>query len=69
VNKNFGSPSITIDGRRITEVWNSGLAEYRWQVTSDIGHAWHPGQAREMWDEMLRFYRRNPDGSLQRLGQ
>lgn len=67
VNKNFASPSITIDGRRTTEIWNSGVAEYRWQVTSDIGHAWHPGQAREMWDEMLRFYRRNPDGSLQRL--
>lgn len=67
VNRNFGSPGIAIDGRRTTEIWNSGLAEYRWQVTSDIGHAWHPGQAREMWDEMLKRYRRNPDGSLQRL--
>lgn len=67
VNQNFSSPSIAIDGRRTTEIWNSGRAEYRWQITSDIGHAWHPGQARKMWDEMLKRYRRNPDGSLQRL--
>lgn len=67
VNQNFSSPAIAIDGRRTTEIWNSGRAEYRWQITSDIGHAWHPGQARKMWDEMLKRYRRNPDGSLQRL--
>ncbi|RRH79533.1 hypothetical protein EH244_31830 [Variovorax beijingensis] len=67
VNQNFSPPAIAIDGRRTTEIWNSGRAEYRWQITSDIGHAWHPGQARKMWDEMLKRYRRNPDGSLQRL--
>ncbi|MDR6890773.1 MULTISPECIES: PHB depolymerase family esterase [Variovorax] len=67
VNQNFSSPAIAIDGRRTTEIWNSGRAEYRWQITSDIGHAWHPGQARKMWDEMLKRYRRNPDGSLQHL--
>jgi poly(3-hydroxybutyrate) depolymerase len=67
VNRNFGPPSITIDGRRTVEIWNSGVAEYRWQITSDLGHAWHPGQAAEMWHEMLKRYRRNPDGTLARI--
>ena len=67
VNKNTGVPTLHVDGRNITEVWNNGLAEYRWQITTDIGHAWHPGQAHKMWDEMLKFYRRNPDGSLGRV--
>ena len=64
VNRNFGPPTLQLDGRRRTEIWNDGRAEYRWQVTSDIGHAWHPGQARKMWTEMLSKYRRGADGSL-----
>jgi poly(3-hydroxybutyrate) depolymerase len=67
VNRNFGPPTLQVDGRRRTEIWSDGVAEYRWQVTDDIGHFWHPGQAKKMWDEMLSRYRRAPDGSLIRL--
>jgi len=66
VNKNFGPPSIQVDGRKTTEIWNDGLAEYRWQITADMPHFWHPGQARKMWDEMLSKYQRLPNGILQR---
>ena len=67
VNKNFGPPTVQIDGRRTTEVWSDGVAEYRWQLTADLGHFWHPGQARKMWDEMLSKYRRTADGGLFRV--
>lgn len=67
VNKNFGPPTIQVDGRKTTEIWNDGLAEYRWQITADMPHFWHPGQARKMWDEMLSKYQRLPDGVLQRV--
>jgi len=66
VNRNMGPFTLQVDGRRRTEIWNDGLAEYRWQLTDDIGHFWHPGQALQMWDEMLSRYQRTPDGHLVR---
>ena len=64
VNRNRGPFTLQVDGRRRTEIWNDGVAEYRWQLTDDIGHFWHPGQALKMWDEMLSKYQRTPDGNL-----
>ena len=64
VNRNFGPFTAQVDGRRRTEIWNDGLAEYRWQITDNVPHFWHPGQARKMWDEMLSKYSRAPDGTL-----
>ncbi|NYE25304.1 PHB depolymerase family esterase [Pigmentiphaga litoralis] len=66
VNKHKGPPVNIVDGRRKIEVWSDGLAEYRWQVTDKIGHFWHPGQARLMWEQMLSKYSRAPNGALQR---
>lgn len=66
VNLNMGPPTLQVDGRRRTEIWNDGLAEYRWQLTDFVPHFWHPGQARKMWDEMLSKYSRAPDGTLVR---
>lgn len=66
VNKNFGPPTKQIDGRNTTEIWNDGLAEYRWQITKDVPHFWHPGQASKMWNEMLSKYSRLPSGALAR---
>src|SRR5690606_6295073 len=66
VNQHAGPPTIVQDGRRLIEVWNDGLAEYRWQVTDGVAHFWHPGQARLMWTDMLSRYQRLPDGSLVR---
>lgn len=64
VNRNMGPFTLQVDGRRKTEIWNDGLAEYRWQLTDDVGHFWHPGQAWKMWDEMLSKYSRAADGHL-----
>ena len=64
VNRNTGPFTLQVDGRRKTEIWNDGLAEYRWQLTDDVGHFWHPGQALKMWDEMLSKYSRAADGHL-----
>jgi len=64
VNRNMGPFTLQVDGRRKTEIWNDGLAEYRWQVTDNVPHFWHPGQARKMWDEMLSKYSRASDGTL-----
>jgi len=66
VNKHNGPPALVVDGRRKIEVWSDGLAEYRWQVTDNVGHFWHPGQARLMWDQMLSKYSRSATGALQR---
>jgi hypothetical protein len=33
VNKNSGIPTLQVDGRRVTEIWSNGVAEYRWQLT------------------------------------
>lgn len=66
VNRNIGPFTLQVDRRRRTEIWNESVAEYRWQLTDDIGHFWHPGQALKMWDEMLSKYRRTPDGNLVR---
>lgn len=64
VNRNTGPFTLQVDGRRRTEIWNDGVAEYRWQLTDGVGHFWHPGQALKMWDEMLSKYQRAPDGNL-----
>lgn len=64
VNGNMGPFTLQIDGRNRTEIWSDGLAEYRWQVTDNVPHFWHPGQARKMWDEMLSRYSRASDGTL-----
>src|SRR5678815_2331870 len=41
VNKNTGLPTLQLDGRKVTQIWNSGVAEYRWQVTEYQPHFWH----------------------------
>lgn len=66
VNRNFGPPTLVVDGRNRIEIWNDGLAEYRWQVTDRVPHFWHPGQAQRMWDEMLSRYSRAANGALVR---
>lgn len=67
VNKNTGIPSLQLDDRRVSQIWNNGVAEYRWQVTEYQPHFWNEGQARKMWDEMLSKYARAADGQLIRL--
>ena len=67
VLRDSGFATVQVDGRRTTEIWSDGVAEYRWQLTADLGHFWHPGQARKMWDEMLSKYRRTAGGGLVRV--
>jgi poly(3-hydroxybutyrate) depolymerase len=64
VNKNLGPPVVQVDGKKTTEIWSNGLAEYRWQVTADVPHFWPAGQAEKIWKEMFSKYRRLADGSL-----
>lgn len=64
VNKNVGPPVVQVDGKKTTEIWSDGLAEYRWQVTADVPHFWAVGQAEKIWKEMFSKYRRLADGSL-----
>ncbi len=67
VNKNSGVPTLQVDGRRVTEIWNNGVAEYRWQLTQYQPHFWNEGQAEKMWTEMFSKYQRNAGGQLVRL--
>jgi|GEM_PF-1439319 poly(3-hydroxybutyrate) depolymerase len=67
VNKNSGVPTLQLDGRKITQIWNNGVAEYRWQVTEYQPHFWHEGEAQKLWSEMFSKYQRQADGSLTRL--
>jgi hypothetical protein len=64
VNKNSGLPTLQLDGRKVTQIWNNGLAEFRWQVTEYQPHFWHEGQAKKIWDEMFSKYQRTASGQL-----
>jgi poly(3-hydroxybutyrate) depolymerase len=64
VNRNSGAPTLQVDDRKSTQIWNNGLAEYRWQVTAYAPHFWHEGQAEKMWNEMLSKYSRTAAGAL-----
>lgn len=66
VNRNSGVPILQVDGRRVTEIWNNGVAEYRWQLTQYQPHFWNEGQAAKMWDEMFAKYQRMPTGQIVR---
>ncbi|MGR4871536.1 PHB depolymerase family esterase [Variovorax sp. LARHSF232] len=67
VNKNSGIPTLQVDGRRVTEIWNNGVAEYRWQLTQYQPHFWSEGQAEKIWSEMFSKYQRTAAGQLVRL--
>lgn len=67
VNKNNGIPTLQVDGRRVTEIWNNGVAEYRWQLTQYQPHFWNEGQAAKIWEEMFSKYSRAANGQLVRL--
>ena len=67
VNKNSGVPTLQVDGRRVTEIWNNGVAEYRWQLTQYQPHFWNEGQAENIWSEMFSKYSRTASGQLVRL--
>lgn len=67
VNGNTGLPTLQLDGRRVSQIWNSGLAEFRWQVTEYQPHFWNEGQAQKIWDEMFSKYQRSSNGQLLRL--
>ena len=64
VNKNSGLPTLQLDGRKVTQIWNNGVAEYRWQMTEYQPHFWHEGQAKKIWDEMFSKYQRASNGQL-----
>jgi poly(3-hydroxybutyrate) depolymerase len=67
VNKNSGVPTLQVDGRRVTEIWNNGVAEYRWQLTQYQPHFWTEGEAEKIWSEMFSKYQRTAAGQLVRL--
>jgi poly(3-hydroxybutyrate) depolymerase len=67
VNHNSGVPTLQLDGRKVTQIWNNGAAEYRWQVTEYQPHFWHEGEASKLWTEMFAKYQRAPDGTLIKL--
>lgn len=67
VNKNSGVPTLQADGRRVSMIWNNGLAEYRWQVTEYQPHFWNEGQAEKIWTEMFSKYQRDATGALVRI--
>ena len=66
VNRNSGVPTLQVDGRRVTEIWNNGVAEYRWQLTQYQPHFWNEGQSAKMWDEMFAKHQRMPTGQIVR---
>ena len=67
VNKNSGVPTLQLDGRKVTQIWNNGVAEYRWQVTEYQPHFPHEGQAKKIWDEFFSKYQRSATGALVKL--
>jgi poly(3-hydroxybutyrate) depolymerase len=67
VNRNTGLPTLQLDGRRVSQIWNNGLAEFRWQVTEYQPHFWNEGQSQKIWDEMFSKYQRSGSGQLVRL--
>jgi poly(3-hydroxybutyrate) depolymerase len=66
VNRNTGLPTLQLDGRKISQIWNNGLAEFRWQVTEYQPHFWHEGQSQKICDEMFSKYQRSATGQLVR---
>lgn len=66
VNKNSGVPNLQTDGRKVSMIWNNGLAEYRWQVTEYQPHFWHEGQSEKIWTEMFAKHQRLATGALLR---
>jgi poly(3-hydroxybutyrate) depolymerase len=48
VNRNTGLPTLQQDGRKATQIWNNGRAEFRWQVTEFQPHFWHEGQSLQL---------------------
>lgn len=67
MNRNSGQPTLQLDGRKVTLIWNNGLAEFRWQVTAYQPHFWQDGQAKKIWDEMFSKYQRAANGQLVRI--
>jgi poly(3-hydroxybutyrate) depolymerase len=67
VNKNSGIPTLQLDGRKVTQIWNNGVGEYRWQVTEYQPHFWHEGEAQKIWAEMFSKYGRAANGQLVQL--
>jgi poly(3-hydroxybutyrate) depolymerase len=52
-------------GRKVINIFEGGLADYRWQVTDYVPHFWNlPDQAEQMWDDMFSHYVRNANGTL-----
>jgi len=66
VDKNFGPAQVQGDGKKTIEIWSHVVAEYRWQITSDVPHFWSAGQAQKIWDELFSKYRRLSTGALVR---
>jgi poly(3-hydroxybutyrate) depolymerase len=64
VNRNAGPPTVEVDGRYTTDIYDDGAAEYRWTVNGDIGHFWPKDLGFKLWDDFLSRYRRLPDGTL-----
>jgi len=64
VNHNTGLPMLQLDGRKVTQIWSNGVAEYRWQVTEFQPHFWHEGEAEKIWNEMFSKYSRTSAGAL-----
>jgi poly(3-hydroxybutyrate) depolymerase len=67
VNQNSGLPTLQPDGRFVTQIWNNGLAEFRWTVIEYLPHFWAEGISREIWDEMFSKYQRTATGQLVKL--
>lgn len=51
----------------MTDIWNNGVAEYRWQLTQYQPHFRNEGQAEKIWTEMFSTHARAPGGQLVRL--
>jgi poly(3-hydroxybutyrate) depolymerase len=64
VNKNVGSPLLQVDGRKATEIYTDGVAEYRWQVTQYQPHFEHEGQSQKLWNEFFKRFARDASGNL-----
>ena len=64
VNKNVANPLLQVDGRKATEIYTDGLAEYRWQVTQFQPHFEHDGESQKLWNEFFRRFARDASGNI-----
>jgi poly(3-hydroxybutyrate) depolymerase len=64
VNKNTGLPTLQQDGRFKSQIWDNGVAEFRWTVVEYLPHFWAEGISRKIWDEMFSKYQRTASGQL-----